>query len=184
MATEFPILQIVEHGRDGQVIYRDSAGELSFYWEFGGNNVLALINVGTAAEWSRRSPWAVARRGEILRFVADEVARQKAPNAPVKVDDAAGVIYLFERGVPAAPVASAAAPPKNYLWHILIGMAVVVGLFIAAILISQRAHAFIATQDDPVAPSLRTGQQVATLLARSNPICLRCTATRPRTATA
>jgi len=68
MATEFPILQIVEHGRDGQVIYRDSAGELSFYWEFGGNNVLALINVGTAAEWSRRSPWAVARRGEILRL--------------------------------------------------------------------------------------------------------------------
>ena len=49
------------------------AGELSFYWEFGGGDSVAIVTVGDAAEWRERHPWATERRAEILRYVGDEL---------------------------------------------------------------------------------------------------------------
>ena len=69
---------IEETGRNGSVTYRDAAGSLSFYWEFGGGDTVATLEVGTESEWRSRPPWAAARRTEILRRIADEVIRQKA----------------------------------------------------------------------------------------------------------
>ena len=85
---------ISEQGRYGSVTYRDPAGSLSFYWEFGGGTTVASITVGDEAEWREKHPWAAGRRAEILRRVADEVIRQKAPSSRAEIDDQRGFINI------------------------------------------------------------------------------------------
>ncbi len=87
-------VEIEEGGRCGAIRYTESAGHLTFSWEFGGRDIVAIISVGTEEAWLRRSPWTAGRRGEILRHVAREVIRQKAPNNRVEIDDAKGFIYV------------------------------------------------------------------------------------------
>ncbi len=87
-------VDISENGREGSVVYHDHEGSLTFYWEFGGGDVLATIGVGTGAEWSRKHPWAAARRTEILQRVASELIRQKAPTSRAEIDDLRGFINL------------------------------------------------------------------------------------------
>ena len=85
---------ITGNGRDGAVDYRESAGTLSFYWEFSGGDVVASVRVGNEAEWRTNHPWAVDRRSAIIRFVAAEVVRQKAPSCIPEVDEASGWLHL------------------------------------------------------------------------------------------
>ena len=94
-------VSVHEDGRSGKVIYRDRSGSLSFYWEFGGGDVVATIQVGDAATWQRQHSWAAGYRAEILRRVGDEVIRQKAPGCRAEIDDRQGWIYIQQ----AQPVA-------------------------------------------------------------------------------
>ncbi len=81
-------------GPCGSVTYRDTSGMLACYWEFGGGDTVATIGVGTEAEWTRHHRWAAARRTEILRRIADEVIRQKAPGCRAEIDDQGGFINI------------------------------------------------------------------------------------------
>ena len=87
-------VDIREEGRSGAVVYREAAGSLSFYWEFGGGNTLAIIDVGDEATWQEKHPWTAGRRAEILQRVSDEVIRQRAPANRAEIDDRRGCIYI------------------------------------------------------------------------------------------
>lgn len=87
-------VSITGSGRSGQVVYREAAGELSFYWEFGGGDVVASVQVGTETEWRTKHLWAAERRSEILRFLAAELVRQKAPSCRAEIDERRGWINL------------------------------------------------------------------------------------------
>jgi hypothetical protein len=87
-------VEIVTNGRDGHILYRESSSVASFYWEFGGGGVIAIINVGSAVEWIEEYPWSADRRTEVLERVIKEVIRQKAPTCTAKVDERDGVILL------------------------------------------------------------------------------------------
>jgi hypothetical protein len=89
-------IEIKSTGRSGTVEYREEAGSLSFYWEFGGGDAVASISVGDLAKWTAAYPWAIDRRREILERVAQEVIRQKAPNCRADIDDAGGYIDIRE----------------------------------------------------------------------------------------
>jgi hypothetical protein len=93
-----PRVTITEAGRSGRVIYTAPAGEMSFHWELGGNDALALIFVGPLQAWRTEHPWAVDGRQEILRFVASEVIRQRAAGCVADIDDAKGWIALRREG--------------------------------------------------------------------------------------
>jgi hypothetical protein len=95
-----PSVSISGRGRSGHVVYRESAGEQTFYWEFGGRDVVATVQVGTEADWRRNAPWAADRRADILRFVAAEVLRQKAPGCAAEIADGAGCIVIRQRESP------------------------------------------------------------------------------------
>ena len=97
-ASEQWNINIVESGRSGSVEYRDSAGRMSFYWEFGGGDTVAIIWVGDPAAWSSKYPWAIDQRRTILERVAGEVIRQKAPTCRSDIDDKKGYIYIREPG--------------------------------------------------------------------------------------
>jgi hypothetical protein len=59
-------VKITQSGRSGSVDYRETAGCISFYWEFGGGDTVAIISIEDLAVWSTRHSWAVERRREIL----------------------------------------------------------------------------------------------------------------------
>lgn len=86
-------VDITENGRNGSVVYREPAGSLSFYWEFGGGDTVAIIQVNDAA-WKAQPTWLIGRSGEILHFVADEVIRQKTAGRIAEIDALKGVILL------------------------------------------------------------------------------------------
>lgn len=101
-------VSIVEDGRSGEVIYLEAGQELRFYWEFSGGETFASVRVGTGADWREQYPWAAGRRSEILRFVASEVLRQRAPGGASHIDEQTGWMHLRggRTGSPPAPPAS------------------------------------------------------------------------------
>jgi hypothetical protein len=89
-------VEVVESGRSGSIKYRESAGSISFYWEFGGGDTVAIIWIDDLALWSTRYPWAIDHRRAILERVAHEVVRQKAPSCRADIDEKGGYIYVRE----------------------------------------------------------------------------------------
>ncbi len=87
---------IVENGREGRVEYSDGLHSISGYWTFGGNEVVAIVSLGSREDWQRSHAWAVGTRASILRLVADEVIRQKAPSCTAQVDEQSGDISLLQ----------------------------------------------------------------------------------------
>jgi len=83
-----------ERGRDGYVYYHEPAGVITFYWEFGGGDTVAIITSEKEAKWRKEFPWVAARRQEILERVASEVIRQKAPGCSAEIDKKEGCIYV------------------------------------------------------------------------------------------
>ena len=110
-APEHPHVEITEHGRSGTVVYREPAGGLSFYWEFGGGDVVVCINVGTEADWRREHAWAGDRRDSILQFVGEEVVKCKAPTCTVEVDEATGWMNLRQGAMADGPHSALRSSP-------------------------------------------------------------------------
>jgi hypothetical protein len=84
-------------GRSGSIAYKEPSGSISFYWEFGGGDTVAIIWLPKSPEWSSRYPWAVERRRQILERVAREVVRQKAPTCKADIDEQQGYMYIREQ---------------------------------------------------------------------------------------
>jgi hypothetical protein len=88
-------VDIVENGRDGKVIYRDHRVAIEGYFEFGGGaDVITIVRMGAREEWDRSYRAAVADRPAILRFVADEAIRLKAPSCYAEIQEETGTILL------------------------------------------------------------------------------------------
>jgi hypothetical protein len=106
-----PHVTITQSGRDGEVTYADGLRSIRGYWEFGGNDVVTIISMGTREEWQAK-PWALDKRADILRFVAAEVIRQRAPTCRADIDEEGGVI-LLRQGPNAAAHPSTRAPARQ-----------------------------------------------------------------------
>lgn len=92
---------ITQEGRSGGVIYEEGGQRISGWWEFGGGDVITIVSMGERSQWEKHHPWAVERRGAILRTVADEVIRQKASGCTAEIEEEDGCITIRQRrGVP------------------------------------------------------------------------------------
>lgn len=67
-STEF-----VAKGRFGDMIYREGDYEARLSWEVGGTVVFILI-VPDVETWNQQYPWAIGRREEISRRLAEAMA--------------------------------------------------------------------------------------------------------------
>ncbi|MBL0034189.1 MAG: hypothetical protein IPP26_00225 [Flavobacteriales bacterium] len=186
-APEHPHVEITEHGRSGTVVYREPAGGLSFYWEFGGGDVVVCINVGTEADWRREHAWAVDRRDSILRFVGNAVVERKAPTCTAEIDEASGWMNLRQgtvtsgsksalRSSPAAPQAKAreeaAAWMRRYSkLRMKLGLVVLGGALILAGLMWFKMKVLVIDpgKGTAVGSSVRTDQYIATLIQTLEP---------------
>lgn len=132
---------VTQHGREGQVTYRDGLRTIVGYQEFGGADVVAIVSMGSPNDWRARHAWAVDQRATILRFIADELIRQWAPSCAAEIDEARGDILL--RGSAAvATGAAATTPAADAAWVRRHGelkarlavIALIVALFFAAVM--------------------------------------------------
>jgi hypothetical protein len=103
---------ITDHGREGRITYSDGLRSITGYQEFGGADVVAIISMGDSREWASKHAWAVERRAEILRFIADEVVRQRAPSCSADIDDVRGDILLRPSSSPSPP-----APDSSWVFR-------------------------------------------------------------------
>ncbi|MFZ1687413.1 MAG: hypothetical protein WAU70_08335 [Flavobacteriales bacterium] len=165
-------VEIVEKGREGSVIYREALNGQSFYWEFGGGEVLAIIQADRT--WKTPPSWMAGRQAEILRFVADEVIRQKAPGGSAEIDEVEGTI-LLRAGAVRQPRAKtheekrteAAAWMGRYRrLRVIAGVVVLIGGLVVAALFWFKNTVLVIDpgKGTPFGRSVRSGEMVATLI--------------------
>ncbi|MBK7753720.1 MAG: hypothetical protein IPI41_14270 [Flavobacteriales bacterium] len=161
-------VDITESGRAGTVTYRDGAGTLSFYWEFGGGDVVAIIQVNDAAAWSAGRSWNAGERAGILRFVADEVIRRKAPGCRAEIDEGKGEILLRQVGTPPPP---RGAPDVTFVRKLsslkaMLGIVVLVGtlLFGGVMWFKEKVLSIDPGKGVPLGLCVRTDTHIATLI--------------------
>lgn len=161
---------ITEDGRAGQVRYREPEGELAFHWEFGGRDVVAIVQAGREDEWRTRHPWAADRRTQILRFVADEVVRQKLPKCRAEIDEGTGDILLRQ----AAPGPLPLDRPDVSFVRRLTGFKAVLGLIVlvASLIfagvwwLKDKVLSIDPGDASPVGLAARTDRHIAMLMSR------------------
>ncbi len=103
-------------GRDGYIGYYEGERAASFYWEFGGGVVQAIIHIGSSSHWSKLYPWAAERRMEILQRLIQEVIRQRGLVCKADIDEKSGHIFFRDREVAKptpAPIAKPIELPKE-----------------------------------------------------------------------
>jgi len=91
-------VEIETRGRDGYVYYAEGLDRTRFYWEFGGTpRIVAIISGIEPDSWDNSLPWAKGRRAEIMRRIAEDVIRQKAPGCTPEYFYERTVIYIIDK---------------------------------------------------------------------------------------
>lgn len=71
-------LHYASMGRGGYVRFENNLTSFDMWWEFGGGNALALIDIPSEKEWEAKTKIPLAQRGETLRFIAEQVIQDQA----------------------------------------------------------------------------------------------------------
>ncbi|MBP7515575.1 MAG: hypothetical protein KA791_13560, partial [Flavobacteriales bacterium] len=168
-------MTIIENGREGTVDYREPAGALSFHWEFSGGDVVASVRVGTEAEWRQSHRWAMERRSAIIRSIAAEVVRQKAPTCIPEIDEASGWLHLrqSQSGTPQrSPVAQpgfSMARYRSVRMKFAVGVGVIALIAGAVMWFKNKVLVIDPGKGIPFGSCVRTDTHIATLIETLEP---------------
>ncbi|MBK8498945.1 MAG: hypothetical protein IPL52_09040 [Flavobacteriales bacterium] len=162
-----PKVIIKENGRSGTIDYHDGTNALSFPWEFGGGDTVAIVQCGGVQRWEKH-PWAIPHRSTILRFVAEEVIRQKAPNCRAEMNETTGEI-LLRQVTPLSPPHGAANVSFVRRFTALkaklgIFVLIVALLFGGVIWLKDKLFSINPGKGTAVGYSVRTDKYIATLI--------------------
>ncbi len=64
-------------GRSGAVVFRMGLRSFEMYYEFGGGDTVAIIDVPSQAEWFARTRFPIEQRQSILEFIGATVAKDQ-----------------------------------------------------------------------------------------------------------
>lgn len=70
-------LLYTNQGRSGYVVYQDDKPDIHFYFEFGGGDCVAIINIPTDEEWMQITGRKHEEREEIIHFIAEQATREQ-----------------------------------------------------------------------------------------------------------
>lgn len=170
---------ITENGRDGHVMYSEGSRGIDGYWEFGGGDVVTIVSMGTREEWERSHGWALAQRARILRFVADEVVRQRAPSCTARIDEERGDILLYQQqdaGVPPPPPSAAEAQAAVFVrrYSKLKAMLGIAGLALLLVVsgilwLGKKTLMVAPASGVPLGECVRTDSHIASLIQSTDP---------------
>ncbi len=175
-----PSVTITDTGREGRVQYSEGPQHtIGGYWEFGGGEVVTIVSMGTLEEWQRDHAWAVERRSSILRRVADEVVRQRAPSCTAEVDEVRGDILVRRAEGTATteahvttPQAQAASFTRRYTnIKAMVGIGVlVIALVVGAVLwMGKKVLTVAPASGVPLNECVRTDTHIASLIQYTDP---------------
>lgn len=80
-------LLYANQGRSGRVIYQDSISTLDFYFEFGGNDCVAIITVPSQKDWKQETGRKTEERNDILEFIAAQATKDQAPGGFYRIEE-------------------------------------------------------------------------------------------------
>lgn len=94
-ALEGASLAYVSNGRDGRVVFHHPKTSFDLYYEFGGNDVLAIITIPTAEQWTSETKLPLTLRAPTLDFIARQIIRDQTtkPGARFTIEADAIMIY-------------------------------------------------------------------------------------------
>lgn len=67
----------VNQGRAGRVVFTSGLKSFEMYFEFGGGETLAVIDVPPAADWSTRTGFPLGMRRAVLEFIGECVVQDQ-----------------------------------------------------------------------------------------------------------
>ena len=68
-----PTLRITTEGRGGTIYYDSETSHFNMWWEFGGGNALAIIDIPTVKNWTAVTQLPVEQRDIVLHFIGEQV---------------------------------------------------------------------------------------------------------------
>lgn len=74
-------------GRSGRVIYVEGETRIPFYYEIGGGECVAYIEIPSAEQWEVVTQTPLARREDIIQFMAASVHARQAPHCRIEIGD-------------------------------------------------------------------------------------------------
>ena len=77
---------IETRGQAGIINYTEEKNIIKFNWEFGAHDIIAFIWKYDSEQRDKSYPWAVGRKKEILKRVAEEVIKQRAQNCRAEIE--------------------------------------------------------------------------------------------------
>ena len=77
----------------GTITYTEGEVRFELWHEMGGGACRFFINLPTEAQWARFTRTPLARRGEIVAFVAETVRREKASSWRYVIEDGQITFY-------------------------------------------------------------------------------------------
>ncbi|MBK6826392.1 MAG: hypothetical protein IPG86_05815 [Chitinophagaceae bacterium] len=86
-------LEYHSEGRSGTVVYVEGDKRLSFYYEFGGGDCVAFIDVPVQAKWEKETGLSIERRADIMECIAQTALRDQVSNGYYKISDNAISLY-------------------------------------------------------------------------------------------
>jgi hypothetical protein len=70
-----PEIRYSNDGRSGYVWYSSKETEFSMYYEFGGGNCVAAIDIPSPEKWEKHTNLPLSRREEVLNFIGTRVVK-------------------------------------------------------------------------------------------------------------
>ena len=64
-------------GRSGRVLYKSPEARFALYYEFGGGDCVACIDVPSPEKWESHTGLPLARRDEVLQFIGTQVVKDQ-----------------------------------------------------------------------------------------------------------
>lgn len=86
-------VQFSNTGRSGQVTYNGPEGRFSMYFEFGGDAVLAIINVPSQEQWFEKTGIALEHRERILNHIGQAAVKTQTKKGWYALERDAIVVY-------------------------------------------------------------------------------------------
>ncbi|MBU6341091.1 MAG: hypothetical protein KGS48_06315 [Bacteroidetes bacterium] len=80
-------VQYRSEGRSGTVIYTEGERCINLYYEFGGGDCVAWLNVPDADHWEAETGFLLSEREDIVQFIAETVRRDQASNCRIEITE-------------------------------------------------------------------------------------------------
>ncbi|WP_373552242.1 hypothetical protein [Haliscomenobacter sp.] len=71
-------LRYSTEGRGGTVFFESNETKFDMWWEFGGGDALAIIDIPSEQQWVARTKLPLEKRSTILDYIGQQVIRDQA----------------------------------------------------------------------------------------------------------